>query len=294
MELNKKILKGGIILIIVILVFSLGISSYLKLEKPVFLKSYMEIDMPINNGNIGKVELELRYITNINDDRVVNNVEFEEIPGIYVGASEFNSGSFDFFGNQNNSMPGQVEGRYSIRSIYIWVEGFGIENPLDEMHITKAKIHFNNGELMEVEIGDIVLYGYNNPEGHFEFQSSSGSSDGTSNSQLKVKKDITLLGIDSNLLQQTKDFVEIKIDNVDYDKISGIKYSQGDNLRIDTLFNTPEDPILKFNNYDIHPKLIYKDNEGNIFAHRFYNLDYRNHNFEFKEIVKFLRARGDI
>lgn len=292
MELNRKLFKGGIIIIIIILVFSLGISLYLKLDKPIFLKSYMEIDLPINNN--GKVEFELRYITNINDDRVVNNIEFEEVPGIFVNASEFNSGSLNFFGNQNNSMPGQVEGRYSIRSIYIWVEGFGIENPLDEMHITKAKIHFNNGDSMEAEIGDIVLYGYNNTNEHFEYQSGSSSSDGTTNNQLQVKKDITLLGIESSLLQQTKDFIEIKIGNVDYDKISGIKYSQGDKLRIDTLFKTPEDPILKFYNYNIHPNLIYKDNEGNIFTHRVYNVDYRNYNFEFKEIVKFLRARGEI
>ena len=294
MELNNKILKGGIILIIIILVASLGTSSYLKLDKPIFLKSYMEVDLPIHNGNIGKVEFELRYITNINDDRVVNNIEFGEVPGIYVGASEFNYGGFDFFGNQNNSMPGQIVGRYSIRSIYVWVEGFGIENPLDEMHITKAKIHFNNGESMEVEIGDIILYGYNNTGEHFEFQSGTSSSDGTSNNQLKVKKDITLLEVDSSLLEQTKDFVELKIGNVSYDKISGIKYSQGDNLRIDTLFKTPEDPILKFYNYSIHPKLIFKDNEGNIFTHRVYNVDYKNYNFEFNEIVNFLRARGEI
>jgi len=295
-ETNKRILKIGIIIIIATLVIGLGATFYLRLDNPVFLKSYIEIDMPIlDNGRFGDTGFEIRYITNANDNRVVNHIEFDEVPGLSSSANESNH-YFDsgFFVDQNKRNPGDVVGRYSIRTIFIRIDAYEIEKILEDKHLTKAKIYFNNGETMETDIGDIVLYGYNNSDKHLDFNYSGSSSDNTSRTQGRVKEDITLIKVESPILEHAKEFVEFKIDNVGYDNISEKDYSIGDSMVVDSMFNTPDDPILKFNTYSVNPKLTFKDKDGNIFTHRFYNVDYRYYGFELMEIVEYLRARGEI
>lgn len=295
MQINKRILKISIIIIITTLVLSLGTKFYLHLDEPVFLKSYRQIKLPTNEaGYFEDIEFEIRYITNANDSRTVNHIEFEEAPELNVSTSENRArGVFSFY--QDNRMPGKVVGTYRIKSIYTWVDAHDVDTN-DEIHLTKAKVHFTNGEIIEVDIGDIVLFGYNKNDEYFEFSDGGSSSDGTSSSRMKVKQNISLLKIESPILDEVKNFVEYKINNVDYDEIEGMKFTSGDYLNTNTIVTIPEDILQRFNTYEIHPMLYFEENDGNIFTYYFYDIDYNKYNFEFKlnEIVKYLRARGEL
>lgn len=296
MEENQNLLKKGIILVSLILIISIFISSYLKLDKPVFLKSYIDRYFLISYENQNSdANFIIRYITNIDDSRVVNHIEFEEYPNLNINASEYNPFGFNFF-NEGNETPGQAVGRYSVREIYISIDAINMENQNDDIHLKKAKVYFSDGSMEEVDIGEVVLYLEDeiNASDHFEFMRVKSSSDGLNTSQERLNENIELIKMEGQSLERFKDLVEIKIGSKDYRDIAGDQYKTGDYLTIDTVFEMPQDPELRMYNYDLRPELFYKDSQDNIFTYRLHNLDYRKHSFEFLEIINFLRARGEI
>lgn len=73
MKDNKTLLENGIILILFSLIISIFISSYLKLDNPVFLKSYIERHfLTMYEDHYLGAEFTIRYITNADDTSVVN------------------------------------------------------------------------------------------------------------------------------------------------------------------------------------------------------------------------------
>jgi len=289
---NQKILKIGIIAILITLIICLGLSLLLKLDKPVVLQSYLELDMPLyESGYYGDRQFELKYITNANDSRVVDHIEFEEAPELIVYASEYNSifGMFD-----TSYIPGEVQGPYSIRTVAVNISANEIKDPINEIHLTKAKLHFTEGDIITADIGDIVLYEHNYSDEHLDFFRSNSSSDGTNESQMRVKEDITLLKIESPNLKNVENFIEFKIDGVDFRDIAGLKYLKDTTLRVNSKFDVSDDPSLRYNTYNIDPRLYIEDNEGNVFTYRTNHIFYRNHDYNLKDIIVFLRARGEI
>jgi hypothetical protein len=291
---NERILKQGLILILSLLLISLIVSFYLRLDEPVFLKVYKEMELPINKSSYYvENQLNIKYITNIYDTRLVTHVEFQEVPGLIVSASSRNPMFFSMF-NNNQGIPGKNVGRYSIRPIYIWMDAYNVENTGDDIRITKAKVHFDNGDTIEADIGEVIFYAYENRPKHLDFMSGGGSSDGTHNTELEVTEDITLIKVEDSLLSQLDNFVEIKINDTDYVNISGMELKAGERLNIFSKFHILEGIEANMYDYDIHPKLQYEDSEGNVYTYRFRNVDYSRHGFDFMEILRFLKARGEI
>lgn len=297
MSQNRKILKVGIIIILAILVICMSLSSFLKLNKPVFLSSYVELELPVfDSGYYGDSQFELRYITNANDNRVVNDIEFIEIPDLYAYVSEygFNTHIFDTFNRNSNNIPGEIKGMYSIRTVNIQINAYEIKAPIDELHITKAKIHFSNGDAITTDIGHVVLLDSKSSGNYLDFKSSNSSSYEIDNTLFELKKDMTLLKVDSPLLNNIEEIIDIQIDGIDYKDVNGIKYSKGDQLRTSSKLEEQQNPLLKYNFYNIRPRLYFEDSEGKIVTDNFDGFYIKEHNFELLDIIKFLRAKGEI
>lgn len=293
---NQKLLKKGLLIIVITLIVSIGIGLYLQLDSPVFLKSYFHRYLPSKDGGAYlDVDLVIQYITNADDNSVVNYIEFEEYPELYVDASEHRRFGYQFF-NNTNSVPGRIVGRYSVREVYLTINANNVDTGDEDIRLTKAKVYFSDGDVEEVDIGELVLYSYgeNNRRDHFEHRSSSSSSDGTSSTQVRLKEDIELIKMESNNPTGFQDLVEIKIGGKDYRAIEGDQYKAGDYLTFESLFRIPKDREFRMYDYDLHPKLYYKDSEGNTHIYRFLNVDYRKYRFEFCEIIRFLWARGEL
>ena len=90
----NKALKISIALIGLSLIITLLVLSKLKLDKPVFLKNYKEVEIMENEEiySISGFDIELKYIANIEDKRKVSSVTIKE-------ALELN-----FYAKENNSM----------------------------------------------------------------------------------------------------------------------------------------------------------------------------------------------
>lgn len=297
MELNKKILKFGLVLITLSLIFTAGFSLIYSLEKPVFLKMYVE-EYTSGDENLSVLEnFEIRYITNISDSRKVMEIEFEEEPDIEVTVSHWpkGGGMFSFFNNNNyNNQSRDIYGRYALNTIYIDMNLNNIDREFNETELNNAKVKFNDGSTLDINLGRIIIYKNERKNDYIDSISSGSSSDGTSSFEGRVTKAIKLLEVKSPLLEDLKDYFDLSIGDTDYRKVSGVKYEKDKSLAINAKFIAPKDIVSKYTFYDIKPKLYYEDIEGNISYTRIYNINYTPYDFDLKGIFNYLRARGEI
>lgn len=296
MELNKKILKLGLILIVLSLIFTIGFTLLYTLEDPVFLKMYVEQGIS-SNGNSDVVDgFELKYITNISDSREVIDIDFEEESNVEVIVSNWPIDSgFSFFNNDNyNNQRGERYGRYVLHTIYLKMDLSNMYREFYEIEVNNAKVRFDDGSTLDTNLGRIILYKDESKSGYMDSISSSSSSDGTSSSCRKPKKDIRLLHVSSPLLEDLKDYFDISIGDVDYKEVSGIEYEKDKSLNIYTKFQPPKDIVSEYTFYDIKPKLYYEDEEGNRSYTRIYNINHIPYRFDLKGVFNYLRARGVI
>lgn len=297
MELNGKILKFGLILTVIVLIFSAGFSWAYSLKKPVFLKMYVE-QYASRNKNSNIVEnFKLKYITNISDNRRVVDINFEEEPNIEVLVSHWPNGGgmFSFFGDNNYNNQGKdIYGRYALCTIYLEMDLNNIGREFNEIELNNAKVKFDDGSILDTDLGRIIIYKDEMKSNYIGSTSSSSSSDGTSSFNGRIEKDIKLLHVKSTLLEDLKDYFDLFIGDIDYREVSGTKYEKDKFLVVNAKFKTPKDIVSKYTFYDIKPKLYYKDKEGDILYKRIYNIDYKPHDFNIRGIFKYLRARGEI
>lgn len=299
MELNRKIFKIGIILISLSLITSLGLATAMKLDKPVFLKNYTESMISASEPSYRGSEFVLKYITNVSDKRRITDIYFEEYPDLvlYAGSNSSRVDIFPIF-PQLNHLDEEIYGRYALRNLYVTIDGKSL-GEFNEIELNSAKITFNNGEVMNADLGRIIFYNYLHDRSsykgeHFDGGGSSSSSDGTSSTTINVNDDIIVTNLDSPLLKNIDDLVEIKIKDIDYKDISEIHYKNGNTLRVNSVFQQPKDILKKFTLYNIEPKVYYRDLYGNSFYTRIYNIGYENYEFNTWQILKYLKARGEI
>lgn len=302
MELNNKILKYGLMMIILSLIFTIGFSLIYKLKTPVFLKMYVERSMS-NDPNLNVIDnFELKYITDVSDKRRITDIQFKEEPNMEVFVSDHPSGGgFSFFNNHNfNNQEGDIYGRYIIKPIYLRMELNDINKEPFEVTLNNARIIFDDGSNLDIDLGEIILYKDERRiedtdyKPTFSFVSTGSSSDGTSTYRLKVNEDIKLTELKSPILDNVKDYIEFSIDDIDYSKISGIEYEKEKVLNAYSKFEPPEDIVNKYTVYDMKPKLYYENKDGKTAYTRIYNIDYIPYNFDLMGIFNYLRARGEI
>jgi hypothetical protein len=298
---NHKVLAAGVVGIIISLAVCLGISESIKLDKPIFLESYCEYRINFNEGEQDRqfhqnLEFSIEYITNVTDDKTVIDIILPEAPELYVYASNNPSHFFTGFFEQGKPQIGTTYGRYSKRTVFVTIDGYDGE-PFKELVLTRATIRYSNGDTQEIELGKIIIHGDVYKENHLESRSNSSSSDGSSQTSFKVEKDIILIEIDSPLLNEVEGMLDIKINDVDYRKISGTVFEVGSYINVNTQLTTPKTFDKGFNTYNIMPILYFKDNDGNLYTQRIYNMNYTplySGVFRFTNITKYLHEKGEI
>lgn len=295
MEKNKLILKVGLMLIALSLVFCIGAAFYLKLDIPVFFKNYGEIYLyKTEDGRYENNNFTLNYLTNSSDTRTVTDIYLKGAPELDFGASEYDFWGWWPISSQNNNL-GNIFGRYSLRTVYIKIYP-SPEKSLDATEIEDLVINFDNGDVMTTNIGKIVLKEDQTNREYVSRDGASSSSDGTASSNYLVLRDVTLEKLDSPFLEYIKDNVEITVDGKDYRDISGMEYKAGDRFHINSYLKTPNDILAKYTFVDFDFDLYFKDTEGNMHSTRSHYIDYQTHysNLSTKDIISYLKSRGAI
>lgn len=283
MDLNKKILKLGLISIGILMTISFGLFLYLKLDNPVFLKSYIEERVSQNLEYYEPIELQIRYITNSYDDIKIDYIELIE-----------DNGKFNKLKGRRLYDRVESYGLYNVNVVGIDLTSNLVKEDFDILEFSKAKVSFNNGDNMDVDLGKVILYKYIWNDDYFEGRTSGGSSDGTSYSENVLKQDISLIKLESPLFEDTKGLYDIKIDGKDYREIFGLNYEKGEILRVDSIFETPKDILNRYTHYELQPRLYFKDSMDKKSYINVYNTRHIPYYFKFWDIYNYLRARGEI
>lgn len=295
MNNTKNILKGAIIIIAISFVISLLSIYKIKLDKPAFLKNYKEVEITEDNNiySMGTSTIELKYVSNREDKRVVQSIIFKEAPELNFDASEqpYNGGMI-FYNNSNRTAIDY--GRYSIHTIYLNLNSSNDKYDLSkDIILEEATIFFNDGLTMDVDLGKIILYQGDFSETPLKFTGTTISNDGSSQSTFSVKDYIEVSKVYSSLFVDTEDLFDFNIDKSGYmDPINTI-YNKDECLYFTSQFNNIEDIERKLYSYDIKPTIYFKDRSGKEYEERIYKIDY-NPNFNFIDIYKYLRSKGEI
>ncbi|MDD3172403.1 MAG: hypothetical protein PHF63_01830 [Herbinix sp.] len=298
MRLHHNIMKIGLVLMTLTMLICIVFSYSIKLNYPVFLRYCIETEAVSNQADsYNRLVMELQYITNSNDNRLVNQVVFKEAPEIYFRASETLPGnnSLGFFiKTTTNRQLGISMGRYSLRTIYVYQDSYFREDWKGEKELNTAVLYFSDGSTRNVDLGRIILYSETNEEGVLAPETTTSSSDFSSSTSYRVEDNVRLLNFSSPLLGNAPDFMYFKIDNINFTDISGMEYEKGNGLRITSKFNNSQASSYHYDVYDIRPKLNYKIEDGATKYIRVYNIRWQRSIYDFKNTLNYLKERGAI
>lgn len=296
MELNRKILKYGLVIIVLSVVVN-GIFSWsITLEQPVFMKMYIEKSILQYSDKYVRDTIELKYLTNLSDKRKITGIEFPNEPHVYVdvmhGSNLWNP--FSSLNNRQETLKGKRVGRYYLRTanLYLYLEDIGEE--WDEIELSTAQIEFDDGTTMLADLGKILIYNREEREKIIESRHTSRSSDGTGFLSANVIKDIKLLDIEDSIFDNPKDYYSLFIGDKEQGEFKGISFDYGDTIELRFKINKSMTSVDNFTYFDVRPKLFYEDNEGNIAYIRSHNISYEPRYFSFINLLRYLRARGEI
>ena len=251
MNLNKKYVSYGLVLL---LLFWSGNVIYYKnqvIKEPLFIKHYYDVMKGMNN-------FQLYYIQNLNSQSKIKSIIFPE-----VGQQNVNFTEYD----------GNTDKRYYVlKNITVNIFDGDVKNMPNYYKnkvITKARIEFSDGKIMNVDVGKIYIYGDEINGGDLEARNQSSSidntgSENTGNSTFKVNKDIKITGINSRFDKEIKNILQI---NVNGKSLSNIKFpinlKKGDEFYINYTFNFNKDIIMKNNAYSFPLNISTQDLKGN-------------------------------
>lgn len=291
----KKSLKISILLIIISLIISIGIKFSLKIDNPVFLKSYLDVNYYENEDmySLSGYSIELKYITNNGDKSKVVDIVFDKAPylELYVGEDQ-SIGIPAFYSYENNNI--ESYGSYDIHTVFIDLNMSRRNKKLEEViELDKAKVYFDNGKIMEADLGKIILSKYKEKESPLDSIAMNGSSDGSSQSIFYVTDNIFVSKVYSPLFEYSRDLFDFSIDKLGYLKEQDVVYNKNEHLYFTSKFYNIEDPSRKLSSYDIKPNIYFEDKNGNEYTKEVNNISY-SPNFNFKDIYIYLKSQGEL
>lgn len=295
MKRNCRIMQAGLGIMLSALLLCLGFDYFTRLKNPVFLNYCIEASAVSFQGDgYRNLLFEIQYFTNSEDKRQVEDISFQEAPEMDFLATEMPSADGFQFMNPNQT-PGITLGKYSLRTIYIYQSNNFREDWEGEKELKTAVIRFNNGSLMTVDLGKLILYSDPPQEGAIDGDSAiyHDSSMYKQSSVFRVSSRISLISLSSPFMEEAS-FIEMKVDNSEADEIAGRIYDKNDNIAVDTVINTGNNIEMGYDVYNIVPRLNYKDTAGAAGYVRIHGIHWERSFHTLKDALSYLKERGAI
>ncbi len=290
MDKNRTILKTGLIMITVVMLISTLIASGLEVKRPVFLLQYRETNF-VEDPDYNDV-FALRYITDLSDHSRISAISFPEASDVSFAVTD-NVRRGDLLHMWTQEAEKEIIGRYSIQTVH--VEFSSKEVQRDEILLTKAEVSFDDGRTETFDLGRMYFYREKHQENSsFNVSSSSSSSTGHSSTTMEIRSDIEVLDVESPLLDETDDFIAVKLNGLDFREISELPIKKGTRLNVESFVSSPEDIISRYSTYDLRPKMTYRDTDNQIRETRIYNIFHQKQYFSLTDMLRYLKARGEI
>jgi hypothetical protein len=276
MNLNKKYIILGLVLLIAAWVGNVFYYQSHSLKQPIFLKHFYEVKQ-------GMEGFSLYYIDNINSEDNVNYIVFPEIGDDYLSVTSSN------YNDDNRYYRMKV---VTIKMITDYART--VSDELKNKVITKATIGLNNGKKIDVDIGKIYLYNDQLDNRDLEFESSGGTSDNSGYTELSSLGSLSVYEINSKFPELVDDMLEIKVDETPLKDVKfpfDLKF--GDWFKVSYKFNFKEKDLRRNNVYNFTLDVLTQNSSGekgsnSIFVH------YQPHFPEMYDIYQMLSNEGDI
>lgn len=249
MNLNKRVIVIGLVLLIVLWAGNIIYYEKHVIKEPLFIKHYYDVDI---KGDI----VNLYYLQSTTSKDKIINITFPEIEQKYI---EFTENDID-----NSKGP-----YYRLKALNINVNN-GSNNEVSDEYtnkvITRANITFSSGKTMNVNLGEIYLYNSDkNKTLYLKREMQSSSSDNTGGTTFYTDKDIYITGINNRFYNDIGDILEISIDGT---RLSDVKFpieldaEQSINIAYAFKFSNKND--IRLNNvYHLVFNLSTEDSRGN-------------------------------
>lgn len=293
MKNDDRLLRTSIILIAFTIVCCVGFSYLTRLKEPVFLTYCVAASaVPPPSTGYQQPVLELKYLTNRNDTREVNGISFLEAPDYYFMATENMqfSNSFIYSSDNLTQQRGEALGRYSLRTVYLYMNNYFIEDWKGEVELNNALISFNDGSTCKVNLGRILIYSDTSEVPALDMTSSGSSNQGIAKTTLFVRQKLRNLKVESPIIEEADPAMELTINSLSYDALEALEPKRGDTLSIENIIKSvPGEGAYDF--YDVRPKLTYTKEDGTQGFTRIYDMTYRKYFSGYIDVLKYLMGR---
>lgn len=293
MKNSNRLLRTCIILIAFTIIFCVGFSYLTRLKEPVFLTYCVAASaVPPPSTGYQQPVMELRYLTNNIDTREVTGISFLEEPDYYFVATEnmqFNN-SYTYFSNNTTPQRGEALGRYSLRTVYLYMNNYFIEDWKGEVELNNALINFSDGSSCKVNLGRILIYSDTSEVPALDMTSSGSSNQGIAKTTLFVRQKLKNLKVESPIIEEADPAMELTINSLSYDALEALEPKRGDTLSIENIIKSVPGES-GYDVYDVRPKLTYTKEDGTKGFTRIYDMTYRKYFNGYIDVLKYLMER---
>lgn len=245
MNLNKKFITIGVVLLIFSWVGNIFFYEKHILSEPIFIKHYYDVPDGMNN-------IQLYYIQNINSQESIASIEFPEIGQDFISFTESDRNSDNHY--------------YKLKSISVNLynrDQNKVPDNLKNKVITKAKFTFTNGKVLDEDIGKVYLYSNNTNDPTLTTVKASSSSDNMGASTLRASKDIKITGIQTKFPEIVGDVVSMKINEKAIKDIKlPLELKTGDTVEVSYGFKFNKDDIRRNNAYNFTIDILTENTDG--------------------------------
>lgn len=292
MEVNKKILKYGITLLIIVTFICCAIRWHLRLREPIFLKSYAQYIIDTENDS---VEFPLQYITNRDKTIFMWKISFANQPDLNVSYNTDPVMISAFVNKWDNADIAEI---YSKQTVYVTIENIS-NYDLETLDLSKAVAYFSDSSIVEIDLGQIELIENDYKEGGLSTLSSSSSNQGESRVSYEAKHKIYLSSIVNPYAERFGESLSLELIGnqwtyqlPDKNEVNLKDYvlKPEETLTVSSFLNVSDHNELKYAIIDIKPLFIYQDEQGNTFEERIYDINYSPYFNHWWEIFQYMNG----
>ena len=295
MKNENRLLRICTILIVLTIVCCVGFSYLTKLREPVFLTYCVAVSaVPSQSTGYDQPVLELQYLTNSMDTREVTGISFIEAPDYNFIATEntqYYNNNFTFFHDNTTSQRGEAIGRYSLRTVYLYMNNYFIGEWKGEVELKYALINFSDGSTSKVDLGRILLYSDPSQVPALDMTSSGSLGQGVTKTTLFVRETLSKLKVESPIVTEADPVMELTINSFAYDELETLELKRGDTISIENIIRS-DSGEGSYDVYDVRPKLTYTREDGTKGFTRIYDMTYRKYLYGYMDVLKYLMGRG--
>lgn len=288
-ESNKKLYKIVLSIIVILVIFSLVIINYFKLEEAVFFKHYFDIRAYNEDSDFEEMPFILRYITSVDDTRTVSRISFSDYPEAVIQSSEHGYMNALNAGYESSKSSIDSYGRYSIRTIFCNIK-YLPDDAYEDSIIRKITVIFDDGSELSVDIGELHLYKAEDQGAILQSDYSYSDSDGISRIRFDVLENINFESIESPLLNEFSDLIVLKVNDGKPEEAIATIFERGQQMNIESQVKPRDDRLKDYRLFDIHPKFVFTEENGERHSIRIMNINnLYNNDYSSMDLYRYIK-----